>query len=646
MSILRKSASVCFLIAAASVLGVAADSFDPLLPDDLVLKMPNGGRMVFRPIFLGLEQGATERSYVMGDRSGQYARERMVPVTVGGFFTGVNPQGKTDWLYYLGKYEVTKSQYGAVMDDKVEAGDVPMTNVERRHVENFLLAYNRWLLTARDGGLPRLNRAQAFLRLPNEEEWEFAARGGGMVSESDFEKRAPYPDRLDRYEWSEASSFNKLKKVGVLLPNPLHLYDMLGNASEMTGTPYQEKHGVGRVGGYVVRGGSFRNTEAELRASMRSEQLPMDTEGAPTRNDTIGFRLVIAAQAVPEPFPLASTRSPVEPPATSTLPPLPPVEEPLRTPHPILPESSRPRPPIASPTPTQSTTLPAPLPPAPAPATPFPIRPATAIPPPPAPPVVPPTPTRGVAGTPVNVGVLTRLATPGRVTPSRRPEAATKEEGYRNSLGMTFIPVPGKKLLLSAFQTRRSEYFAFAGRTFEDPEVFRGLKLGGDDTHPVISVSQEMALEFCRWLGDQDLKRLGLKVKYRLPTPEEWLAAGGKHRFPWGDSFPPREVVGNYGDRSLSARIRTPFSPIPGYVDGYITTAPVGHFPANEFGFFDLGSNVQEWSSEIDQDRWARVMGASWRSFTEEDLLLNGRLSLPTAEGKPFIGLRCAIELP
>jgi formylglycine-generating enzyme required for sulfatase activity len=593
---------VCIL--ATSLFCIAApappDAFDPNpLPDDLVLPMPKEARMVFRPVFLGIDADLrTEREYQMGDRTGRYAREKVVPVSVGGSFVGEN-NGKKDRLFYIGKYEVTQSQFRAIMGEKTEGGELPMTRVERLEVDQFILAYNRFLLSPQGKGLPSGQGSQAFLRLPNEEEWEFAARGGCLSSESKFEQRSPYNGMLARYEWSESTSFGKLKKIGLLSPNPLNLFDMLGNAAEMTSTPYQREHGVGGVGGYVVRGGSFRNTEAELRASLRSEQLMMDGEGNPTKDETIGFRLVIASQAVPNPFPAPSplyAGGTQIPPATTS--PARPIDETPRVPLPATP-----RPP---------------------PETPIPAKP--------------------IAGTTVPISPVVRLATPA---PRRiGPQAATKEQPFRNSLQMSFVPVRGTKVLFAVCQTRRSEYFAFAGRTFDDPEVFPGLRLGGDETHPMINVSQAKAIEFCHWLEAKDLDRLGIHVKYRLPTPVEWIAACGNHRFPWGDLFPPHEVVGNYGDRSLSKKIQTPFSPIPGYVDGYVTTSPAGRFPPNEFGLFDLGSNVQEWGAEPDSNGWVRVMGASWRSFKEEDMLVNVRLSLPASGMYPFVGFRCVVELP
>ena len=179
------------------------------------------------------------------------------------------------------------------------AGDLPAVGLTWLEVQNFLEAYNRWLANKAGEFLPHDESGlKAFVRLPTEAEWEFAARGGRMVSTKSFRQKTPYGEQpLEQYEWfgGPISSHNKLQPAGKLKPNALGLHDMLGNASEMTGTPFQLRAGQGPIGGWVKRGGNFRTRREDLRSSMRGEFTQYDVAASSKGAPDLGFRLVVAA---------------------------------------------------------------------------------------------------------------------------------------------------------------------------------------------------------------------------------------------------------------------------------------------------------------------------------------------------------------
>ncbi len=99
--------------------------------------------------------------------------------------------------------------------------------------------------------------------------------------------------------------------------------------------------------------------------------------------------------------------------------------------------------------------------------------------------------------------------------------------------------------------------------------------------HPVVYVSWEDATAFCAWLSKQGVKRV------RLPTEAEWeyAARGGLQdkTYPWGDEI-SHEQANYYGTTGK---------------DRWNWTSPVGSFPANDYGLYDMAGNVWEWCSSL-----------------------------------------------
>jgi formylglycine-generating enzyme required for sulfatase activity/serine/threonine protein kinase len=113
------------------------------------------------------------------------------------------------------------------------------------------------------------------------------------------------------------------------------------------------------------------------------------------------------------------------------------------------------------------------------------------------------------------------------------------------------------------------------------------------DEHPVVAVSWNDAMEFCRWLSKKEKKH------YDLPTEAEWeyaCRARTTTRYHNGDDVERVVEVANVPDRT--ARKRYPSWNGIDAEDGYVFTAPVGQFKPNGFGLHDMHGNVWEWCKD------------------------------------------------
>lgn len=279
------------------------------LPDDKVLPLPCGGAIAFRPVPTPAGPGAlADRQAVLGQPDAEtsyneYLRQAFIagPFRDGG--AGAPPR------YYIAKYEVTQDQYAAVTREECRppsaAGRLPQAEVAWHEAVVFTTRLSAWLARNAAQELQRLRQedARPFVRLPTEEEWEFAARGGAALPEAEFGARTfPMPDGLQRHVWFQGSrsAGGRARPVGMLEPNPLGLFDILGNVSEWVLEPYRlnkvgRPHGL--AGGMVARGGDFLTPESQIRSSLRVELPPLQANGEPLRLRGVGFRPVLAMVA-------------------------------------------------------------------------------------------------------------------------------------------------------------------------------------------------------------------------------------------------------------------------------------------------------------------------------------------------------------
>ena len=217
-------------------------------------------------------------------------------------------------IYFIGKYEVTTAQWASVMEEGVcpnpEKLDprlaAPITNISWFEAVTFTEKYTQWLLKNAPQYLPRFagdEQNVGFFRLPTETEWEYAARGGHEVdSVSLAQEFFPLGEGKTEKDYGifidgVSSPESNPVRIGRYQPNPLGIYDTVGNAAEMTIDTFKMSLGGrlhGSAGGFVRKGGSFMSGLTEVKPGDRKEIAYFNKEG-PIKAKDLGFRLVLSA---------------------------------------------------------------------------------------------------------------------------------------------------------------------------------------------------------------------------------------------------------------------------------------------------------------------------------------------------------------
>jgi formylglycine-generating enzyme required for sulfatase activity len=156
--------------------------------------------------------------------------------------------------FYMSATEVTFAQYDKFCDaarykkpvDKFGRGKQPVTNLNVADA----VAFCKWL--SKETGTT--------IRLPEENEWVYAARGGNRSKKFEYSGG----NNIDEVAWYNGNSGEKTHEVATKKANELGIYDMTGNVCEWCGTSG------------AVRGGSWLDYVSSCRVSYRGDNDPVD----------------------------------------------------------------------------------------------------------------------------------------------------------------------------------------------------------------------------------------------------------------------------------------------------------------------------------------------------------------------------------
>lgn len=174
------------------------------------------------------------------------------------------------------------------------------------------------------------------------------------------------------------------------------------------------------------------------------------------------------------------------------------------------------------------------------------------------------------------------VAETGYVTSAERPPRADDYPGAKPEMLVAASVVFRKPEGRVDLRDHYNWWTYVPGAYWRHPEG-PNSSVDGRMQHPVVHVAYEDAEAYAKWIGKE------------LPTEAEWefAARGGLDgaTYAWGEEFAPdsRQMANTWQGEFPWQNLK---------VDGYEGTAPVGQFPANGFGVYDMIGNVWEWTTD------------------------------------------------
>ena len=194
-------------------------------------------------------------------------------VTVNDFYIGQTEVTQALWKAVMGNLPSRSNRQYNLAEEMIpywENENLPVESVSYYDIKDFIEKLNA--LTGKS------------FRMPTEEEWEFAARGG----ENSLGYKFSGGNDIGSIAWYEGNSGGKTHPVGQKQANELGLYDMSGNVMEICSSQWRSDYNSSYWDNErTLRGGSWNHDPDDCRVSERQSIYPTN------RYFTAGFRLAL-----------------------------------------------------------------------------------------------------------------------------------------------------------------------------------------------------------------------------------------------------------------------------------------------------------------------------------------------------------------